>query len=419
MYQGDSLSTTRGPPQSNAFLVFTRFIMPRKLPKQPVVQSAVEAMTDATATGSGSGDTAHSTVPVPHAQVGRGSGAAQSNVGAHTSTVGAYPLTGVGPSNGIAASAVTQRPMHTGKKEDFPVFDVTFKSYLRIIGLHQVLSQDNPDANENARVFDELILALDAQSIKLVMNVTEEDGKLAYDTLKQKYKGDALQRKTNAINELVNLQMKPGENFQQLESRVDGIKKTIDSYKILNNDSIIVAAYAKCLPKEMETFTAMTFHGGLPSYAAFKLSLHNYLTHSNYSETKTTSVMSVNSGKQQFFIKKNKQTKKNFRSKPRCKACLKIGHYSSECNSKVYCKICRNKNHHTNNCNRGGQQVPSGTTRGFPSGGATARDDDGRTGKASGSSSNGGSFYPHRRRRSQSAGPSTTASTSGGGKQCG
>ena len=302
------------------------------------------------------------------------------------------------------------------------MFDVIFKSYLRILGLHQVLSQDNPDATDNARVYDELVLALDPQSIKLVMNVTEDDGKLAYATLKEKYKGDALQRKTNAISELMNLQMKPGENFQQLESRIDGIRKTLESYKVCD-DSIVVAAYAKCLPKEMETFKIMIFHDVIPTYSAFKTSLHNYLSHSDYNGIKPTSVMSVNSGNQPPFIQRNKQFKKNFKTKPKCKDCLKIGHYASDCTSKVYCKQCRNKNHHTNNCNRGGQQArqtsshhSSNSATGFPSGAASARDD-GRTGKASGgtSSSSGGNQYPSRRRRSHSAGP--TFPTSAGGNQ--
>ena len=337
--------------------------------------------------------------------------------GGAMSSGGSHCLTGNGPSTAVASSAVTSRPMHNGKKEDFPVFDITFKSYLRIIGLQHVLTQDSPNASDNARVFDELMLALDSASIKLVMNVTEDDGKLAYDTLRLKYKGDALQRKTNAINDLANLQRKPGENFQQLESRIDGIKKTLDSYKILNDEGLIVAMYAKCLPQELDNFKAMVFHGSLPTYAEFKVNLHNYLTHTKFNETKpTTSVMSVNSGNQTTFIKKRIPNKKQYKNKPKCKTCLKFGHYSNECPSKVYCKLCKNKNHHTNNCRRGGIQAPSqysGTDKGFSSGG--------RAGAASSSSSSnsgvsGASYYP--RRRSRSAGPTTAAATTDGGRQC-
>ena len=106
------------------------------MPRKKVVLAA-GAIDDGTAAG-GSASMAQSTAAGGEAPSG-----SQSGGGSHT-------LIGNGPSTAIASSAVTQRPVHTGKREDFAVFDITFKSYLRIIGLHQVLTQDNPNASENA-----------------------------------------------------------------------------------------------------------------------------------------------------------------------------------------------------------------------------------------------------------------------------
>ena len=83
--------------------------MPKKPPKQLVVQAAVDAIEDDAAAVSGSGTAAHLSAPAPIAPAGHGSGAASSSGGAHL-------LSGIGPSQGIASSAVTQRPKHTGKK---------------------------------------------------------------------------------------------------------------------------------------------------------------------------------------------------------------------------------------------------------------------------------------------------------------
>ena len=282
------------------------------------------------------------------------SGAAPVSVGANR--VAAVNLLGDGPAppHGIAPGMLL-RDKFSGKKDDFPVFVVTFKTQLRLLGLHKVLDEDTPDIDQNTRVFDELVLSLDKASIKLICNSTVNDGKKSFQLLEQKYKGNELAQKANAINELMHLVRKPGESLDQLEARVDSMKKTLDHYKVLNDDAVIVCAYAKVLPPIFQTLKTVIFHGKIPTYDQFKADLHNHISYTNIIEQPNgaPTVMTVQTGDDMYVANNNNAKNKKHWRDNKCKLCFKSGHYASQCRSTMYCIKCNNKNHNTKNCRRG------------------------------------------------------------------
>ena len=130
---------------------------------------------------------------------------------------------GYGPRMPVT-SAYLQRPKFT---KDWPVFEVIFLTHLRQLQLSHVLSQDNPDSDQNIAVYNKLILCLDHKSIKAICNSSVNDGKAAWKILREKYLGDKTQRKTNAVNDLASLLIKPNKNIEAVIVKVDGIKKIL------------------------------------------------------------------------------------------------------------------------------------------------------------------------------------------------
>ena len=239
------------------------------------------------------------------------------------------PFTGYGPS-GPVPSAYIQRPKFDRK--DWNVFEVIFETHLRQLKLKHVLTQENPDIEENTQVYDELILCLDHESIKAICHTAVNDGKEAYKILKEKYLGDKNQRVTNAINAISNIVIKPNDCIETAITKVEGQKKILDQRKLCD-EIVLVGLFVQALPPAYHTFKVIISHGGYPPWAKFKSELRNFISNSfNTVETSKSSVMTLNAN-QPTIIQRNRNRKAEYiRNKIKfCSICNKSSHYKSEC----------------------------------------------------------------------------------------
>ena len=239
-------------------------------------------------------------------------------------------LSGNAPSFGPPSSAYIQRPKFNGK--DWSVFEVIFETHLRQLQLQAVLSQESPDSESNTRVYDELILCLDHESIKAICNTAQNDGKQAWVILKEKYLGDKSQRKTNAINAITNIQINPNDCIEAKLADIEGHKKILDQHKLCD-DTVLVGLFTRALPPAYNTFKVITSHGGYPPWSRFKTLLRNFISNSfNSEQTSKSTVLSINAN-QPTYIQKHKNRRADYFNKKikHCAICNKRSHNTTEC----------------------------------------------------------------------------------------
>ena len=80
----------------------------------------------------------------------------------------AINVTGFGPRH---------RLLFDGDEERYELWEIKFLGHLRIRKLLDVMESDEPDEDENAEVFAELVQLLDDRSLSLVMRDAKDDGK--------------------------------------------------------------------------------------------------------------------------------------------------------------------------------------------------------------------------------------------------
>ena len=228
------------------------------------------------------------------------------------------------------SSAYILRPKFSGK--EWPVFEVIFETHLRKLNLKHVLTDINPDSELNTQVYDELILCLDHESIKAICHTAVNDGQAAWKILKEKYLGDKRQRKTNAINAIANIQIKPNESIEAAITEIEGHKKILDQHKLCD-ESVLVGLFVKALPTGYNTFKVISSHGGYPPWNEFKTQLRNFVSNSfNNEPTNRSSVMSLNTSQQPYIQKSRNRRKDYWKKKIKyCDICDMTSHTKQEC----------------------------------------------------------------------------------------
>ena len=80
--------------------------------------------------------------------------------------------------------------------------------------LDTTLESENPDTQKNKLLYLELITLVDNESLQIIDSKVPNDGKRAFELLRQFYLGNDNARMVNAVQELSLLEMKPGESIQ-------------------------------------------------------------------------------------------------------------------------------------------------------------------------------------------------------------
>ena len=95
-------------------------------------------------------------------------------------------LRGYGPSKAL---------YFTGQAEDFELWSIKFKGYLRINKLHKTLEQATPgDEDANAEIFALMVQFLDDKSLNLIIRDATDNGREAYKILSEHYLGTSKPR---------------------------------------------------------------------------------------------------------------------------------------------------------------------------------------------------------------------------------
>ena len=101
---------------------------------------------------------------------------------------GVHSSIGHGPSKPCILSA--EKPKLSGNKADFPFWQIRAEAYFDKLDLGSVLKSSNPDPVKNKELYLELVNLVDNESLQVISSTAQNDGKLAYEKLRNYYLGD-------------------------------------------------------------------------------------------------------------------------------------------------------------------------------------------------------------------------------------
>ena len=235
-----------------------------------------------------------------------------------------------------------------GNEEKYELWEVKFKAYLRTRRLIHVVTGDREDHKQkwcdaNAQVYAELVQVLDDTSLSLIIREAEDDGKLAFDILRQHYSGKSKPRIIALYTELTSLKKKPDESVTDYFLRAEKSATALKNADETISDSLLVAMCIKGLPAEYSSFsTVITQRDDDTSFAEFKSALKSF------EETiKTTDEAT------------SEKVMKTDAKAIVCFKCRQPGHKQFQCQMKSpsdhlnkWCSVCRKNNHNTKECRK-------------------------------------------------------------------
>ena len=263
----------------------------------------------------------------------------------------------------------------SGKKIDFPVFVETMEAYISQLDMSGILDSEIPDPVANKALYNVIIGCLNPDSVKIVATNAKHDGKLAWEVLAKHHLGDDKARRKVALLQLHKLQMRDSEDVQTFLTRVDLLKKTLTSLKLLQDDDMIIISVIDALPHKYEHLKMFLTGEDFATYSALKNAVISQITRLTASVTPVhANVMSIYSspGASNYSAQVYRPRSNNFkrqsprqqaagegrssssstRSKERCTRCYCLGHTIDTCYSTRFCTVCKIYGHHTSRCTK-------------------------------------------------------------------
>ena len=149
--------------------------------------------------------------------------------------------TGYGPSN------QWKNITFDGDERKFELWEIKFLGYMKIRKLKHILTGEDeditPDQNETA--FAELIQFLDERSISLIMRDARDDGRKAFQILKEHYAGSGKPRIISLYTQLTALKKKPNELMTDYILRAESDANALRNAKEVISDGLLVAMVVK------------------------------------------------------------------------------------------------------------------------------------------------------------------------------
>ena len=235
-----------------------------------------------------------------------------------------------------------------GVKDEFKSWQTRMKLRLRKMELASILDEDEPATDKNLQVYMEIVEHIDDKSLKLIEDVAEDNGKLAWKILSETYLGNDEDRIFRVLFDLGNLTLKRDETVVDYLCRIDGIKKVLESNKIPMPDSMYVIMGMKGLPQEYDILCDVIHtQKTKPTFEDFKSQLK--AKEIRMCDTNRSSVAKV------MFVGDNSAKTSSGGNKPRdgrqrCKKCLSVWHSEDKCKSTSYCNFCENASHDSKFC---------------------------------------------------------------------
>ena len=137
-----------------------------------------------------------------------------------------------------------------------------FFGYLKIRKLKHVLiakeGESEISADDKETAFAELIQFLDERSISLIMRDALNDGRKAFQILKEHYAGSGKPRIISLYTQLTSLKKKPGEQMTDYILRAESNANALRNAKEVISDGLLVAMVVKGQPDDYKSFIAVT-----------------------------------------------------------------------------------------------------------------------------------------------------------------
>ena len=264
---------------------------------------------------------------------------------------------------GYGSSGRWQRLMFDGDERSFEQWEFRFLGYMLMKDLkkHVLPATDgetDEDAAKQEMAFAELIQFLDEKSLGLVIREAKDNGRKAFQILRQHYSGTSQPRILTLWNDLICIQMSPKETVTEFIIRVEKITTALKAAKEQVSDGLIISQVLKCLPEEFSSFVVVTTQNTELNFANFKTKLRNF-----EDTEKSRHVLPKRDDK----ILKSQHGKYGGVSRGRgrghvktCFGCGAPGHINANCpvkkapvdpgNKNVWCKFHKSSTHSDNNC---------------------------------------------------------------------
>ena len=227
--------------------------------------------------------------------------------------------------------------------ESFQVWETRFANYLYTIdkGLYEGIVGDDEEgehfAENNRRVYAELVKVIDKRSLHLIMHDTANDGRAAFRILKEHYAITEKPRVLSLYDELTTLKMASDEDTTDYLIRAERAATGLRLAGETITDTLIIAMILKGLPEFFKLFIVV--HTQLDKYetlSEFKAALN---THANTEAIRSSEQSTA-------MISKSQESR---RGAPNCQkvgtiqclSCGKSGHKSKDCHlkSKLQCRF--------------------------------------------------------------------------------
>ena len=243
-------------------------------------------------------------------------------------------LTGYGPLKSLRFS---------GDEEDFELWSVKFKAYLRLNKLHKILEGETAgDEDKNAEVYATLVQALDDKSLNLIIRDAADDGRKSFAILEEHYLGKSKPKIISLYCELTSLRKNEDESVTDYIIRAERASTRLKQADEVVSDGLLTAMVLKGLPDSYKAFCTIITQtdSDKMNFSKFKTALRSYEETEN---SRKDSTMASNNRDDVYKLS--------------CYKCGKPGHVKSQCNSKFirksssrWCTFCEEDNHDTRFC---------------------------------------------------------------------
>ena len=248
-------------------------------------------------------------------------------------------------STGYGPQATKLPIVFNGNPDAYELWEIKFVSHLRLRKLHNVLSDDNPDAEKNANGFAELVQCLDDRSLTLIFRDAKDDGKRSIEILRQHYLGQSKPRILSLYTELTSISKNSDESVTDYVLRAEKYAAHLNNAGEKISGVLLIAMVLKGLPKDFRTFcTIINQKEKQGTFSEFKLALRNF---------EETELSHLQTSSDRIFKTDNKRTTMT------CFSCGLQGHRAAQCTvkekrspgaSKRYFNNCKNYSHFTKDC---------------------------------------------------------------------
>ena len=247
--------------------------------------------------------------------------------------------------NVVRGYGLSKTHQFSGDGDQYELWEIKFKAYLRLNKLKNVLEESDPDVEKNAEVYAILVQLLDDKSLNLIIRDAEDNGKKALQILREHYLGTSKPKIISLYTELTSLKMGEDsvtEYMLKAETAASRLKQAGEEV----SDGLLIAMILKGLPESFKAFRAIVLQmdESKMNFQKFKSHLRSYEECEDEKLPTSDNVFNI-----------------------KCYSCGKPGHIKSQCTAKKgpnsnlhgkarrWCDHCMSSTHDTSFCRKHGR----------------------------------------------------------------